>query len=373
MKFAFCLFKYFSYGGLQKNFLKIAKLCIARGHQVDAFVFEWKGDVPKGLNVFCLSNRYFSNHSRLEGFIKDFNRYLVKNQYDFVVGFNKMPGLDLYYAADTCFAAKAYNRSFFYRLTRRCRKYMQFEEDVFGEKSKTKILLIARREEKIFAKYYGTCRQRFYLLPPGISKNFVCIDNAYDIRNKLRYEFGLNGSDKKIILMVGSGFKTKGVDRAIYAVSSLPSALLEKTVMLIAGIGNVKPFKRLAKRLGIADKLHFLGGRNDILRFFVGADILLHPARMENTGNVLIEAMASGLPVLATDICGYACHIRRAKAGKLIPSPSIQKKLNQMLAHMLLSDECMKWKKNGINYIAQNDVFSRSEKAADIIERMALC
>ncbi|MCJ7773678.1 MAG: glycosyltransferase, partial [Desulfobacterales bacterium] len=152
-------------------------------------------------------------------------------------------------------------------------------------------------------------------------------------------------------------------------------------VSVLEGIGNrnlasvylnkLKPYLKLAKKSGVSDQVIFLGGRTDIPRFLAISDILLHPARIENTGTVLIEAMASGLSVLATDICGYGVHILKADAGKLIPSPFQQEILNRMLADMLTSDKMAEWQQNGRRYIENNDVFSLPEKAADIIEQAA--
>ena len=79
-------------------------------------------------------------------------------------------------------------------------------------------------------------------------------------------------------------------------------------------IGQNSPgrFGLLARQLGVVDRVHFLGGRHDVPDFLLASDLLVHPAYAENTGTVLLEAMVSGLPVLTTDVCGYAFHIQKA-------------------------------------------------------------
>lgn len=371
-KFAFCLFKYFPFGGLQQDFLRIAKVCLARGHQVDVYTCSWEGEMPDGLHVSIIPVWRLTNHRRDESFAKKLSKYLAAKYYDAVVGFNKMPGLDVYYAADTCYALKARTKSFWYRLTGRCRSYLRLERAVFDKQSKTEILLISEQEKVFFKDYYGTAELRFHSLPPGIARDRIAPPNAEEIRTKLRNELGID-SNQNVVLMVGSGFKTKGVDRAIRAVSSLPFRLREKTILLIVGKDNAKPFWRLAKRLCISKQVRFVGGRKDVPRFLVSADLLLHPAYRETAGMVLIEAMASELPVLATDVCGYSYHIEHADAGEIIPSPFKQETLNQLLVSMLISDKKNQWQNNGRNYIANTDVFSLPEKAADIIEQVAAC
>ncbi|MFO7817178.1 MAG: glycosyltransferase [Desulfovibrionales bacterium] len=171
--------------------------------------------------------------------------------------------------------------------------------------------------------------------------------------------------------MVGSNYKIKGVDRAIKAVSSLPSSLREKSCLIVVGKGDKKPYQRLAKRLKVSSQVLFLGQRDDVPKFLFGADLLLHPAYHENTGTVIIEAMAAGLPVLATDTCGYSFHVIRADAGKVIPSPFNQERMNQMLSSMLSSDNKKKWQTNAKAYIEKLDIGQMHKKITEIIEKVA--
>jgi UDP-glucose:(heptosyl)LPS alpha-1,3-glucosyltransferase len=334
------------------------------------FARYWQGDKPDDLKVSILPGRGLTNHRRCETFAAGLKKFLAAKEYDVIVGFNKMPGLDVYFEADACFAAKARDRSSWYRMTGRCRSYLRLERAVFDIRSKTQILLLSKQEKKIFMEHYGTQEERFHLLPPGITRDRLAPDNAPEIRADLRRELALS-LDENVILMVGSGFKTKGVDRAIRAVYALSPGLREKTRLLVVGEDKTKKFHRLARRSGVADRVIFVGGRRDVPRFLVAADLLLHPSYRENTGTVLIEAMAAGLPVLTTDVCGYGYHVESAKAGELVPSPFRQEILNRLLSEMLTSHKKEKWQKNGMSYVARNDVFSLPEKAVDIIERVA--
>jgi len=344
---------------------------MSRGHKVDIFTTSWQGETPENFHISVISIKGFTHHRQREFFAQKLNKISSTNNYDIMVGFNKMPGLDVYYAADTCFAVKAHERSFLYRLTGRCRSYLRLERAVFDKPSKTQILLLSEQQKAFFIDYYGTPEQRFHLLPPGISKDRLAPPNAMEIRNELRRELNID-LNKYIALMAGSGFKTKGVARSIRAISALPSEIRNKTILLVVGKGNAKPYKLIAWLLGVSAQVRFMGGREDIRRFFMAADLLIHPAYLENTGTALIESMAAGLPVLATDVCGYSFHIERAGSGEIIPSPFKQKTFNQLLAFMLTSKKKDEWQHNGKEYVARVDVFSRAEKAADIIEQVAL-
>lgn len=370
MKFAFCLFKYFPYGGLQKDFLRLASTCLNRGHQVDVFTISWTGNVPEGIQIKTISPRGLTNHRRYLSFAKKMEPYIRAGQYDAVVGFNKIPGLDVYFAGDVCYAARAAKKNIVYRLSRRCRTLKFLEQSVFGKEAKTEIISIADTVKKKYISYYNTAENRFHPVPPWIPKNFFTQVNKPGIREDFRSHFLLN-QDTFLILMVGSGFKTKGVDRAIKAVAALPYQLKQKVLMTVVGKGKTLPYQLLAKKLGIFPHIHFVGQREDVARFLAGADLLLHPAYHEAAGSVLIEAMAAGLPVLATDVCGFGVYVQYADAGRLVPSPFEQKTLNNMLASMISSHKLVQWGQNGKKYIETTDTYDRHERATDIIEKVA--
>ena len=325
MKLAFCLFKYFPYGGLERDFLRIALACQQRGHTIHIFTLSWEGTVPEGMELHQVSASSHSNHGQTGDFVHTVLP-LTRQGFDLVVGFNKMPGLDLYYAADSCFQAKARQQhSWLYRLTPRFRHFLGYEAAVFGHNAKTEIMMISDAEKPLFKRYYNTPDHRLHLLPPGISKNRMAPDNKAELRQRWRVNMQLS-ENEFILLMVGSDFKRKGVDRSLQGLASLPEVIRKKTRLWVIGEDKSKPFKRLAKQLGIASQLKIFSGRDDVDEFLLGADLLLHPARSENAGMVLIEAIVAGLPSLVTDVCGYAFHIERAQAGQILSTPIYRKR-----------------------------------------------
>ena len=171
--------------------------------------------------------------------------------------------------------------------------------------------------------------------------------------------------------MIGTAYKTKGLDRSIRALAMLPEALKQKTRLFIVGEDKRGPFERMAKKLNVFENIRFLSGRDDVPRFLLGSDVLLQPSYRENTGTAILEAIISGLPVLATDICGYAFHIEKAKAGKVIKSPFAIEEFARLFRELLVSPEREQWCKNGVTYSKSEDLYSMPEKAADIIEMVA--
>ena len=369
MKMLFCLYKYFPYGGLQRDFFRIAQECLQRGHQVEVLTMAWSGPQLEGVNIHVIDVKGASNHTRLQNFYQHFLTHRQQHDYDLVVGFNKMPGLDVYYAADPCYAEKN-NKVLraLYRLTPRYRLLRQFEQAVFSADKQTRLLLISNQEKPHFIKHYLTPDKRFTLLPPGIARDRAAPADRDRVRQVFRQSLAL-ADDEFMMLMVGSGFVTKGLDRAIMALSSLPDALKAKTKFFIVGQDKPKTFLKLARKLGVERQVIFMGGRDDVPQFMIGADVLIHPAYHENTGTVLLEAMIAGLPVLATAICGYSHYVQDADAGKVIDEPFKQPSLNMALLEMLSEQEQrVAWQQNGIAFGQTADIYSMPHQATDVIE-----
>jgi UDP-glucose:(heptosyl)LPS alpha-1,3-glucosyltransferase len=369
---AFILYKYFPFGGLQRDFLRIALACQRRGAGIRVYTLSWQGGIPAGFDVRIAPVKALFNHRRNEKFTAWVAADLKRHPVARVVGFNKMPGLDVYYAADPCFEEKAQTlRAPFYRCLARYRHFAAYERAVFAPTAPTEILMISAAQQPLFIQHYATPLERFHLLPLGIAPDRRRPENADCIRAEFRAEFGL-AADDLLVLQIGSGFRTKGLDRSLKALAALPALLRRRTRLIAIGQDNPKPFLGLARALGLSGQVAILSGRDDIPRFLLGADLLIHPAYSENTGTVLLEALVSGLPVLTTGVCGYACHIEAAKAGEVLASPFVQARLDAALSGML-SDGALRRAatENALAYAATADLYSLPERAADIILRAA--
>jgi UDP-glucose:(heptosyl)LPS alpha-1,3-glucosyltransferase len=375
MRLAFCIFKYFPFGGLQRDCLEIAQACRERGHEVTLFTREWIGSLPEGLNVQIVPSQGLTNHGRCNAFAKASLPRIQEGQFDLVVGFNKMPGLDLYYAGDPCYQDRARQKyhwqSPIYWMTPRFRRYVALEKAVFDPRSKADIILLVPSHKEVYTRRYGTPSNRFHILPPSIGRDRKPPMNATQIRTSFRREY-LRSERDHLLLMVGSSLQGKGLDRTVRAVAALPCELRNRTMLLTVGDDRMEPYRRLAAKLGIADQLRMFSPRHDIQRFFLGADLLMHPAYQDNTGGVILESLAHGLPVITTDVCGYAEHVSAAKAGLVVPSPFRQELLNQFLGHFLASPDSRETSAvNGRSYAASLELYNRADLVASLIEARA--
>ena len=365
---AFCLYKYFPFGGLQRDFMRIASTVAARGHHVRVYTQSWEGECPKTFELIHVPVKSHTNHGRNAEYYAWVQNHLKAHPADRVVGFNKMPGLDVYFAADVCYAEKvAQEKGFLYRLTSRYRHYAAFERATFEHGKSTKLMMLTDKQITDFQKHYQTEPERFKILPPGIYPDRKYSEQIPNSREIYRQKNGIK-EQQNLLLQVGSDFVRKGVDRSIEALAALPESLRHNTLLFVVGQDKPRKFEVLAEKLGVRSNVHFFSGRNDVSELMAAADLLLHPAYQEAAGIVLLEAITAGLPVLTTAVCGYAHYIADANCGTVIAEPFSQEQLNEVLRKSLTQSSLrMSWAENARHYADTQDLYSLPEKAADII------
>jgi len=128
----------------------------------------------------------------------------------------------------------------------------------------------------------------------------------------------------------GSRF-TLIVTRNLEPIYGLPTAIkalalaadkIPNIELLIAGTGpEKKRLQNLSKRLGVDDKVRFVGrlGPGEIERFYQGADIMLNPTTVDNMPNSILEALASCVPVISTNVGGVPYMVEHDHTALLVP------------------------------------------------------
>jgi UDP-glucose:(heptosyl)LPS alpha-1,3-glucosyltransferase len=367
MKIALVLFRWFPHGGLQRDCLAIAKALAERGHAVDILCGSWEGARPAEIGVRELGIAGFTNHGRNQAIAA--RAQALFGEYDRVVGCDRMPGLDIYYAADRCFVAEARaTHGALYRLTPRYRAIAAFERAVFGRESATHALLLHEKQGGPYQAVYGTPDARLHVLPPSIARDRVRPADAAAQRVATRSELAI-GDERFLLLLIASRYRTKGVDRAIAALGALAPAQRDRTTLLVIGSDEPGPYEALARQLGVDARL--IPGRDDIVRFLCAADLMLHPARAENTGTVLLEALLCGLPVLCAGVCGFAPHIVRADAGLVLDEPYDPAQCARLLGEALNPARLARWSANALAYARTVDLHGGINAAVRLIETLA--
>jgi UDP-glucose:(heptosyl)LPS alpha-1,3-glucosyltransferase len=121
-----------------------------------------------------------------------------------------------------------------------------------------------------------------------------------------------------LLLLCAQDLRLKGLDVALRALPRLPHAHL-----LVAGRERPDAWRGLARRLGVADRVRFLGQVEDMPATYRGADALVHPTRYDPCSLVVLEALACGLPVVASRLDGASELIPAGGGGAVDPEDPI--------------------------------------------------
>jgi UDP-glucose:(heptosyl)LPS alpha-1,3-glucosyltransferase len=116
-----------------------------------------------------------------------------------------------------------------------------------------------------------------------------------------------------VCLFVGQDFARKGLDIAIHAIADHPSAILR-----VIGGDDPAPYRAIAERRSVADRVEFVGATRDVARHLAEASALLLPARREPFGMVAVEAMLCGVPPIVSDVTGVSEILHDGIDGKII-------------------------------------------------------
>jgi glycosyltransferase involved in cell wall biosynthesis len=154
-------------------------------------------------------------------------------------------------------------------------------------------------------------------------------------RAELCQELGL-GSDAKLVGMVGRLEPVKGhryfIEAAAQVAREHPNAHF-----LLVGDGQLQEeIRRQAAGLGIADRLHLLGYRKDAARVVAAFDLSVLASLHEGSPNTVLEAMAAGVPVVATAVGGTKELVTEGETGYLAPpadADTLAQRISWALAH----------------------------------------
>jgi glycosyltransferase involved in cell wall biosynthesis len=145
-----------------------------------------------------------------------------------------------------------------------------------------------------FSRWRGFASEKLVVIPNGID-----LASWRDARPANLEQLGAPGG-RRWILYVGRLHKQKGLDRFFRELPHVFRELPEHDLLIVGEGKEQAALHRLAQRLLIADRVHFAGWQDDVPRIVAAAEILVLPSRWEGMPNVVLEAMAAGKPVVAT-------------------------------------------------------------------------
>lgn len=195
---------------------------------------------------------------------------------------------------------------------------------------------------------------------PGIGVETKMFNGLTIDRNNKRKELEI-AKDVFVILSVGELNKNKNHEVIIRALAEMQA---QNILYLICGQGDREDYlKRLTLKLGVAEKVKFLGYRNDLAGIYKVADVFAFPSYREGLSVSLMEAMSSGLPIICSSIRGNIDLVKDGEGGFLVQPDDVggfTKSLKRIIDNVELKD------KMGRVNIAKVKQYDRSEIKAEM-------
>ena len=183
-------------------------------------------------------------------------------------------------------------------------------------------------------------------------------------REEKRKELGVKESDI-LVLSVGELQTRKNHEAILRALGKLQDPRVQ---YFLCGKGELREYlEKLALRLGIRDRVRFLGYRKDVPEIMGAADIFAHPSKREGLGLACLEAMASGLPLVTSNIQGIPDYVENGVTGFLCDPEDSDKYAEHL--NLLIQDEAQRKQigMSNLEYVKKYAIWNIQRDIADLL------
>jgi glycosyltransferase involved in cell wall biosynthesis len=194
------------------------------------------------------------------------------------------------------------------------RVYINKAVDWFIFPMADQILAVSQEIKEIVHQKFRVKNSKIMVL-----KNGIVFDDSLSIPVNLEKEFSISNNTLKI-LAVGRLSYQKAMEVIVKAAAELVKHGLRNLLVMIVGEGEERiRLKNLIRDLDVENNVKLLGIRHDVIELMRASDMFLMPSRYEGLSIAMIEAMACGLPIIASDAPGLKTYITHGENGLLFP------------------------------------------------------
>jgi len=199
------------------------------------------------------------------------------------------------------------------------RRLAAFVEGVIiGHNSPKALIVVSQSMEREFICHYGDAAESIIVIPNGVDLKMFNPANRLFYRDSIRRRYGISGSEL-VLMFAGGDWERKGV---FYIIEALSLLTRPDVKLLIIGSGDEKLYSQLAELKQGRERIIFVSHSSVLWEYYAASDVFVFPTIYEPFGLVIVEAMASGLPVITSRVAGAADVIIDGVNGLLLREPS---------------------------------------------------
>lgn len=340
-------------GGCETYIADLARRLCNDRHEVHLYASRWdEKALPKGVFYHQLPTLGGPRFLRPWRFGRACLREMSRNHHDVTVGFDKTWGQDILYPQGGLHVASAEHnlRKFrssiargFVRLTKAfdlaAWSFRRIERRQYLAVKKPIVVVNSFMVRDHFRQHYGVPPQDLYVVRSAIDPDRFPEHDRLKRRQDFRTQWNI-GPSEVVGLFAAMNYRLKGLDPLLYALQTLVRRPEFATSpppirLVIAGNPQFVRYQALAKKLGIADRVTFVGHCGEMRNGYFAADFLVHPTFYDPCSLVVLEALACGLPVITTRYNGASELLKPLQEGYVVDDPHDRNHLSWCMLQLL--------------------------------------
>lgn len=314
-------------GGVERVVVESANQFAAEGHEVGVFASRWQGGVlspavrrhhvaarPRPGTLTALQ---FHRRSREALAREDYDVHAAYTAFSPPGGVFWVPSVHRV-AYDTVRRRHGRLRATVTAVNPVPRTWLAYERRAFSLGGYAHLVAATEEVKVDVLEHYGVPEEDVTVLPLGFDPARFNADVRAARRLQARAELGYEAGDR-VVLFVANELERKGFDTLLEAVARRADPSLQ---LLVAGGVDLASRRPAIVRLGLQDRVRAVGSVTDVAYYQAAADAFALPTRYEPWGLVIVEALASGLPVVTSRLAGAAVAVRDGETGVLVDDPA---------------------------------------------------
>lgn len=292
-------------GGTERVLYRTAEGLRDRGHDVHLFCGYFRIPPPPGTTGHRVPCMRWPRTARLLSFAWLSSRVIDRHRCNVTMSFDRIPKQDLFRSGGgphRVFLEKMSKNSgpwrrLWYRLSPYHRCLLAIEKRQLGPDGCRKIIAVYQQGKREIVESYGVPEEKVVVIHNGVDHERFHPKRRHHEGRRVREELGID-PDKKVVLFVGTGFRRKGLDRLL---GLWKSPGFQGVYLLVVGHD---PRLSLYRRRWAGKGVYFVGFQSRVEDYYAAADLFVLPSIQEAFGNVVLEALAAGLPVVTVQGLG---------------------------------------------------------------------
>lgn len=370
-------------GGAEGYARDLSKGLLERG--IEVHVLAREGETDEGrLKVHLIPTLRYPKFLRLYTFVRGVEREIAKGSYDIVHVMGQNTGGNVvnphsgveqsWIEGDDNSRESAVGRllaSIKRLLSPRHHLILRIQRRQYGDGRVGAVIAISDMIRDDIINYHKVDENKIEVVYNGVDTGRFSIENRVLYRDGERERLGIERGEIAI-LYVSNNFRLKGLLPAVRLLPFLRerTGVGSKFRLLVVGRDNPARYIREAKRIGVEDLVEFIDFVPDAAPLYAAADIYYHPTFYDSCSLTVVEALASGLPVVTTAKNGASGLIRSRDTGRVVTDPrDVEETASALLGYF--PEDARKRAFNAVKGFGESLSFDKNvEKIIEIYNRV---